>query len=61
MRKILKVTIDDKKKLKIGELQEKTQNARDTNVTIDYKRKLRKREILTQQSIIRGNLECARY
>ena len=29
-------------------LQEKTGNARDTNLTIDYRRKQRMREILTQ-------------
>ena len=34
---------------------------RDTNVAIDYKTKLRMREILTEQSIIRKNLKRARY
>ena len=34
---------------------------RDTNVTIDYKTKLKMHEMLTQQSIIRQNLEYTRY
>ena len=42
-------------------LQEKTQNVWNTDVTIDDKIKLKLREILTQQSIIIENLECARY
>ena len=42
-------------------LQEKTQNVRNTDVTIDDKIKLKLRKILTQQSIIWENLECARY
>ena len=33
---------------------------RDTNVTIDYRRKQRMREILTQQFITKEN-RCARY
>ena len=40
-------------------LREKTENARDNNVTIHYRRKLRMREILTSQSSTgEKNREC---
>ena len=41
--------------------EQKTENARDTAVTIDYRRKQGMRKIITKQSVTGENNECARY